>query len=222
MYANPLMCELLGKSYREQHPEVDNQFRKAEYARVVANILCRGCRSKLEPTGNTVGVTWKCPKCGLGQISATSEDPWLSQECGVKVLNGYGLWHNGWASFRTALNPDHIGYGYVGTKEEAEAGRDQFVIEGEAASSYEVILFDPDKEPIGVIKTPSTSQVDALNYVERFETVNRFPAPKNWRQTIRAIYQCGWVFDKFSGDGLQDLHHRPVKLTAAGRRVLGR
>jgi hypothetical protein len=127
----------------------------------------------------------------------------------------YGLWHNGWCSFETTRHPDRLGYGFSGTAEEASAGREEFVREGQPAREYLVTEFDPARDPNTKPGTPSPAQLKLLRFVNEHGTGY---APWASRRTIAAIFERGWVTHNITADGQEG---RPVlRLTAAGRRML--
>lgn len=137
----------------------------------------------------------------------------------------WGLWRSypgeeGWCMFQTGTNPDHVGWGWNGTKAEAEKGRKGFVREGRPAKEYVVVPFDRQKEPKASGKAPSPAQLEALAYVRKTGTVNRFPRPKGWSQIVDALHRHGWLVGNFDEMCLWD-SRRPLRLTATGWKALG-
>lgn len=131
----------------------------------------------------------------------------------------WGLWHNGWCSFRTTNHPNWLGYGVAGTREAAEEGLALFLRENRDDKTFDVCPFDASREPFGVFQKPSKAQLWALGYVEKMGTLNCLYAPRNWRQTIRSIRLKGWVIESYSPTGNPD-KGRPIRLTSLGVRVL--
>jgi len=130
----------------------------------------------------------------------------------------FGLWHNGWCTFITAQGQFN-GFGYVGTQEEAQEGRAQFVKEGRDPSEYEVVPFDPSREPLVKPGRPTPTQLEALKYVAEKGTCTRFPFPPNWYRTATILLDRGWVQANITAEG-QTIATRPFRLTTAGKSFL--
>ena len=170
-----------------------------------------------------------CNECGDQATHVVPQDPGGDQESfwcdrhGVGKIDSrvmvYGLWHEGWCTFRTTRNPDHIGYGHSGTAEEVELGRQQFINDGQDPAAYAVATFDPERDPTAIEGQPTPAQLDMLEYVERAWTINRWPMPKNWRTTAAVLSRNGWFTSNVGPDG-QEVPKRVMRLTPAGLRAL--
>ena len=133
----------------------------------------------------------------------------------------WGLWHRGWCSFQTTRSPSRLGFGYSGSREEAERGREVFLSEGGSPAEYTVMLFDPALEPPAVVGWATNAQRELLAYVQETGTINRIPLPKNWRRTTTVLFQKGWVTANLNDEG-QELSRRPLRITLAGLRAMYR
>jgi len=125
----------------------------------------------------------------------------------------WGLWGGrtpgGWACFRMEAGE----WGYIGTRKQAAAGAELFKREG-APWAYTPVLFDPAREPEGVVDRPTAAQAKAL----RIAAKGRHPAcgfaPAR-ESTMDALWRRGWyMFDVCDGV------HAEVRITKAGRASL--
>jgi len=139
----------------------------------------------------------------------------------------FGIWGGstpgGWCFIS---RPNSFDYEIVcGTREEAEAGCAVFLREQAEYNaqypdptrplrSYEVIPFDPEREPVGSEITPTHAQRMALECVERVGTWNVMGCPP--RHVRAAVEERGWVMHR------SWLKGKPIVLTAAGRRALAK
>lgn len=120
----------------------------------------------------------------------------------VDSARGWGVWGGrppgGWASLRVAgAGTLGQGYDYCGTLAEAEAGAAVLAREnppwreGCHDCRYEVVPYDPARDPIGVFAQASDAQLQLLDYVRRFGDTSRLP--QFGRSTRDAVFARGWV-----------------------------
>lgn len=131
----------------------------------------------------------------------------------------WGLWGGvspgGWCSFRCG-----DGYRYAGTHDEASAGKAVFNSENDL--DYEVVPFEPGRDPQGQDAVPTLAQMKVLRVIDKEGTINNlgFHGVKNWRATVDALYKRGWYTSAISTEGVES---KPgMRLTKAGRAALGK
>lgn len=148
-------------------------------------------------------------------------------------MSRWGIWGGrkpgGWCMFRVAgVFPG----AHVGTREEAEAGLDVFLIEmkkyGYSPSefSYELVPFDPAKLPEADEKTvPSKVQADVLLALTGadYDAFNRLLSPgssgtRPKRSTMDSLRDRGWLFGYVDVDPSRVI----VRTTPAGERARSR
>ena len=145
----------------------------------------------------------------------------------------WGLWGGrqpgAWCSFLSAhRTADRLGYSYVGTREEAEAGRTVFLAEGHAACTYEVVPFDVDRLPtsdeVSVLTKP---QADFLRALARGCDYNQIAMIALGRKVTSAttgpLHARGWIFDYVPDPSNPRAGgHGRFRVTPAGLRALER
>jgi len=130
-----------------------------------------------------------------------------------------GLAPGGWCSFKVAEGGDHIGYGYAGTKEEAEAGVRVFEqYERNLCSTYAVVAFDHAREPAYRDARPTPAQWKMLAAIRGYGTINGAGLGNNYRATLAFLARNGWYMHVVDEVGMEQ-SQRPMKLTAAGERA---
>jgi len=134
----------------------------------------------------------------------------------------FGLWQQanyGWCGFKTTFHPDHIGYGYAGTRDEAENGRQEFINDGREPESYVVMPFDHEKEPPAIEAVPTPTQLEWLSSIKRY---GRYPHPMHasWRQTSDRLQKNGWMITNLTAEGQEQARGPMIRLTQAGERAL--
>lgn len=144
----------------------------------------------------------------------------------------FGIWGGrapgGWCHIYMPEVEPYFG-AHMGTQEQAEKGATSFRSDY-PDYKYEVIPFDPNKEPQGKVSKPSARQLKAMVCIKHVElwSLRHDPAmgrgasqrffsltPKN---TQDSLFMRGWVMFIHDGGGL-DLG---VSLTKVGREVLAR
>lgn len=116
---------------------------------------------------------------------------------------GWALWNGppgAWCMFK--VNTDVIGgYSHVGTRQEAEAGREQFQRERGSnwvtdGRTYEIVRYDMSREPIGLAGRPSTAQHRALVLIGQGASCGRsaINTGRVRRETLQALKDRGWVY----------------------------
>lgn len=99
---------------------------------------------------------------------------------------------------------------YRNTREEAERGLRGFLKE-KHGYMYEVVPFDPAREPTFKCVRPTAAQLNAMRVIQIYKTIHVFSAPK--RETMNVLFRNGWcVFDIDSAQG--------YLLTTGGERLL--
>ena len=154
----------------------------------------------------------------------------------------WGVWGGrppgGWCSFlsthpsadrrpQTAL----VGYAYVGSRGEAEAGRETLSEEyGDRQIAYEVVPFDATREPVAdEVAVPTPAQAAFLRELIRTGDYNGSVMGALGRQvsstTTNVLHDRGWFFsykpDPTTLHGDFDYFGRAL-VTPAGRRALAR
>jgi hypothetical protein len=136
----------------------------------------------------------------------------------------WGLWGGvspgGWCSFRRKEG----GYRYAGTRDEALTGKAVFNLENDFR--YDVVPFDPEREPQGKDAIPTSAQAAVLRIIEKDGTINNLGihgphvGVKNWRATVSALYKRGWYTSEIDPEGRES--RRGMRLTKTGRAALAR
>jgi hypothetical protein len=133
----------------------------------------------------------------------------------------FGLWGGrgpgGWCSFKTTAGStsprEAAGWGYLGTREEAESGRAQFIAEGNDPSWYTVIPFDPDKEPVPDLQhRPSLAQLSAMRMIVAGKHDGWNFHLKVRKATLISLHEHGLV--------MHDVQSGDLKLTRFGKERL--
>lgn len=106
----------------------------------------------------------------------------------VDAARGWGVWGGrppgGWAPVVWQRNE------YAGTRAEAE--EIAAVLRRENPDcNYQVVGYDPTRDPIGVFAQASDAQLQLLDYVRRFGDTSRLP--QFGRSTRDAVFARGWV-----------------------------
>lgn len=121
----------------------------------------------------------------------------------------WGIWGGippgGWCTFEVSDGGDYLGYGIVGTREEAIKGTEGFLTERyrQPESTYEVVRYDPEREPEWKDCKPSPAQIQFLERLlsgeklgrDRVDNYNMVAAQTpGYRATVDVLYRNGWIF----------------------------
>jgi hypothetical protein len=143
----------------------------------------------------------------------------MSDETTTKL---WGIWGGmvpgGWCSFKVAAGGDGIGYGYAGTKEEAEAGKLVFESERHQGCTYDVVPFDHAREPAHRDARTTPAQWRMLANIRGYGTINGAGLGNNYRATLAFLARNGWYMHVVDEVG-REQPRWPMKLTAAGERA---
>jgi hypothetical protein len=138
----------------------------------------------------------------------------------------WGLWGGrepgGWCSFKVAAEGDRLGYAYVGTLEEAQAGSEVFRQEQSAYIQERFIytpqIFDCTREPESRKKIPTKAQWETLDYIRRHGSINGRALPSTWRKTLDVLARHGWYRNNFNQKGIE-VRDCCMVLTTAGEKA---
>ena len=127
--------------------------------------------------------------------------------------NLYGIWKNGWCSFKKKVGSV---YTFLGTYEEALDGAR---ILNDDCALAELAYFDHMRDPKATMGNATAIRVEALEYINEYGTQNRHPKPKNWTVSIQALIDYGWICLNVTSDG-KEHPTKPVRLTKIGLSIL--